>query len=115
MLDRVDRDHRTWCQSTPFESEPFAVKLGGSSGEAQALDSTAQQLVAMPELGLESIRLAKHSVSGFDLTVQASRDLTLSQPQISSNGEELIISFLAHQLEEPRRSPVSLTFVVPAG
>lgn len=75
--------------SQSLSPSSWVARLSG----AQALDSTAQQLVAMPELGLESIRLAKHSVSGFDLTVQASRDLTLSQPQISSNGEELIISF----------------------
>ena len=60
---------------------------------AQALDLSAQQQVAMPELGLESIRLVRNSGSGFDLTVQATRDSALSKPQISANGEELIISF----------------------
>ena len=60
---------------------------------AQALDLSAQQQVAMPDLGLESIRLARNSVSGFDLTVQATRDSALPKPQISANGEELIVSF----------------------
>lgn len=84
--------------SQSLSPSSWVARLSG----AQALDSTAQQLFAMPELGLESIRLAKHSVSGFDLTVQASRDFTLSQPQISSNGEELIISFSGLSI---RRTP----------
>ncbi len=67
----------------------WVARLNG----VQALELTAQQQVAMPELGLESIRLAKHSVSGFDLTVQASRELTLSKPRVSANGKELIVSF----------------------
>ena len=67
----------------------WVARLNG----AEASDLSVQQQVAMPELGLESIRLAKNSVSGFDLTVQASRELTLPRPQISANGEELIVSF----------------------
>ena len=94
VADRVDlvvtglgANPRVLSQS--LSPSRWVARLNG----AQALDLTAQQQVAMPELGLESIRLAKHSVSGFDLTVQASREFTLSKPQISANGEELIVSF----------------------
>ncbi|AII48242.1 hypothetical protein KR52_03610 [Synechococcus sp. KORDI-52] len=47
----------------------------------------------MPELGLKSIRLSQNSDFGFDLAVQSSHNITLTQPRISANGEELIVSF----------------------
>lgn len=75
--------------SQNLSSSSWIARLNGSS--PQALPSPQQ--LALPELGLESIRLSQTNASGFELAVQAAPQLTLAQPQISANGKDLIVSF----------------------
>jgi len=75
--------------SQSLSSSGWVARLTGSSSLARS----APQQLAMPELGLEDIRLSPRSDSSFDLSVQASSRLSLSQPRITSNGSDLIVSF----------------------
>ena len=76
-------------RSQSLSSSRWTARLTGAS----PLDLPVPQEVGMPELGLKSIRLSQNSDSDFALAVEASRELSLAQPQISANGKELIVSF----------------------
>jgi len=77
--------------SQSLSSASWMARINGSS----SLELKAPQQVAMPELGLDAIRLSQRSDAGFDLSVQAAPQLNLARPEISSNGSELIVSFSA--------------------
>ena len=65
------------------------ARLEGSS----SLKLLSPQELSFPEFGLRAIRLSQVTESEFDLAVQTGGGLTLTQPSISANGQELIVSF----------------------
>ena len=77
----------------------ISQRLGGSSWTARLESSlladvqVGPQQLLMPSQGLTSIRL-EPSDDGLTLTVKAQPDISLSVPTISSNGTDLIVSFV---------------------
>lgn len=77
----------------------ISQRLAGSSWTARLESSLladvqlGPQQLLMPSQGLTSIRL-EPSDDGLTLTVKAQQDISLSVPTISSNGADLIISFV---------------------
>ena len=77
----------------------ISQRLGGSSWTARIESSSfsdvqlGPQQLLMPSQGLTSIRL-EPSDDGLTLTVKAQPDISLSVPTISSNGTDLIVSFV---------------------
>ena len=77
----------------------ISQRLGGSSWTARIESSSLSdvqlgpQQLLMPSQGLTSIRL-EQSDDGLTLTVKAQPDISLSVPTISSNGTDLIVSFV---------------------
>lgn len=55
--------------------------------------STVPQEVAMPSLGLASVRLKAGTDSSFELSVRTAEGMVLPQPEVNRTGSSLIVSF----------------------
>ena len=65
---------------------------GHIQGVVEAIELEQPQRLALPDVGLSSIRLAS-SGSGYELTVRTSSDSGLDAPTVTSDGTGVIVSF----------------------
>ena len=62
---------------------------------ASKISLPAPQEVTLSSAGLRSVRLSQKNASELELLVTPSSERLLSRPQISANGNDLIVTFVA--------------------